>query len=118
MPGGDRTGPAGFGPMTGRAAGYCAGYSEPGYLNPILGRGYGFWGRGRGGFGRGFGRGFRRGFGRAYPYYGYEMPYGQVDMSPTQEADMLRHQVKEMEEEIKAINKHIGTLAKTSKKDE
>ncbi|MBN2210726.1 MAG: DUF5320 domain-containing protein, partial [Sedimentisphaerales bacterium] len=25
MPGGDGTGPAGFGPMTGRAAGFCAG---------------------------------------------------------------------------------------------
>ncbi|MCK4238634.1 MAG: DUF5320 domain-containing protein, partial [Candidatus Lokiarchaeota archaeon] len=27
MPGGDRTGPGGLGPMTGRALGYCAGYS-------------------------------------------------------------------------------------------
>jgi len=34
MPGGDRTGPAGMGPMTGRAAGYCAGYNVPGYMNP------------------------------------------------------------------------------------
>ena len=34
MPGGDRTGPAGMGPMTGRAAGYCAGYPVPGYMNP------------------------------------------------------------------------------------
>jgi len=30
MPGGDGTGPAGMGPMTGRAAGYCAGYPVPG----------------------------------------------------------------------------------------
>lgn len=35
MPGGDRTGPMGMGPMTGRAAGYCAGYPVPGYTNPI-----------------------------------------------------------------------------------
>ncbi len=48
MPGGDRTGPGGMGPMTGRAAGFCAGYSVPGYMNPIPGRGFGF---GRGGFG-------------------------------------------------------------------
>jgi len=47
MPGGDGTGPAGMGPMTGRAAGYCAGYPVPGYMNPVGGRG--FWGRGRGG---------------------------------------------------------------------
>ena len=31
MPGGDRTGPMGQGPMTGRGAGYCAGFGMPGY---------------------------------------------------------------------------------------
>lgn len=38
MPRGDGTGPAGQGPMTGRAAGYCAGYNSPGYANPGWGR--------------------------------------------------------------------------------
>jgi len=38
MPGGDGTGPAGMGPMTGRAAGYC--------VYPARGGGYGGWGRG------------------------------------------------------------------------
>jgi len=67
MPGGDRTGPAGMGPMTGRAAGFCAGYPVPGYANPVGGRGMGMgWGRGRG-FGRGFGWG-RAGYG--LPAYG------------------------------------------------
>jgi len=48
MPGGDGTGPAGQGPMTGRAAGPCAGYEVPGgYANPIPGWA-GFWGFGRG----------------------------------------------------------------------
>jgi hypothetical protein len=42
MPGGDGTGPMGMGPMTGRAAGYRAGYAMPGYANPIGGRGRGF----------------------------------------------------------------------------
>lgn len=51
MPRGDATGPAGLGPMTGRAAGYCAGYNMPGYANPIGGRGFGM------GYGRGFGFG-------------------------------------------------------------
>jgi hypothetical protein len=47
MPGGDRTGPMGMGPMTGRAAGYCAGYPVPGYMDPIPGRGFGpGWGGG------------------------------------------------------------------------
>ena len=52
MPGGDRTAPVGMGPMTGRAAGYCAGHSVPGFVNPVPGGG--FWGWGRGG-----GRGWR-----------------------------------------------------------
>lgn len=83
MPWGDGTGPMGQGPMTGRAAGYCAGYNMPGFMNPAWGRGlptaygaagypvapaYGApvgYGYGRGlGFGRGFGRGRGRGFGR------------------------------------------------------
>ena len=40
MPLGDGTGPRGMGPMTGRAAGYCAGYPVPGYMNPVPGFGY------------------------------------------------------------------------------
>ncbi|MFQ6108294.1 MAG: DUF5320 domain-containing protein [Candidatus Aminicenantales bacterium] len=87
MPAGDRTGPWGLGPMTGRSMGYCSGYPFPGFMNPGpgLGFGRGFWfGRG---FGFGRGRGWRRGrFGRfwgypyppAMPYYGHPfgMPYG------------------------------------------
>ncbi len=47
MPRGDGTGPAGMGPMTGRGAGFCAGFRVPGFLNSSPGRGLGF-GRGRG----------------------------------------------------------------------
>jgi len=43
MPLGDGTGPAGLGPMTGRAAGFCAGFPMPGYMNPAVGRA-GFYG--------------------------------------------------------------------------
>lgn len=62
MPRGDGTGPTGMGPMTGRAAGFCAGYNTPGYMNPAPGRGFRI-GFGGGGFGRGRGRGFGMGFG-------------------------------------------------------
>jgi hypothetical protein len=80
MPWGDGTGPAGLGPMTGRAAGYCAGYSTPGYANPY-GRGWGMgmdrsWGprfRGQGRRFGGRGRGLRRGY-APYGPYGYS-PY-------------------------------------------
>jgi hypothetical protein len=77
MPFGDGTGPAGMGPMTGRAAGFCAGYPVPGYMNPVGGRGYWGWGRGfrGGGFGRGRGFGWgRAGYGLA-AYGGAVSPY-------------------------------------------
>jgi hypothetical protein len=73
MPRGDRTGPWGFGPMSGRGMGYCSGYPYPGFMNP--GPGFGFgpgFGMGRG-FGRGFGRGrgWRRG---GFSFWGYPYP--------------------------------------------
>jgi len=66
MPGGDRTGPWGEGPRTGRRAGFCSGYGMPGFMNrsvwpPFGGR----WFSRPGFFGRvGFGFGFAR-YGRA-----------------------------------------------------
>lgn len=83
MPWGDRTGPLGFGPMTGRGLGYCAGFPYPGYMNPGypgfgfgLGRGFGF-GRGYGrGLGFGRGRGWRRmGFFPGMYYYPWSVPF-------------------------------------------
>lgn len=51
MPGGDRTGPMGMGPMTGRGAGNCEGESVSGLAGTPGGRGRGFGG-GRGRRGR------------------------------------------------------------------
>ncbi len=125
MPGGDRTGPMGMGPMTGRAAGFCAGYTVPGYMNGIPGRGFGF-GRGRGfGFGRGLGLGFRggRGWGAlpyaapAYPYAGaapvYGAPYGAAP-NPQQETDMLKGQAEYFEDALEGIKKRIAELESAS----
>ena len=126
MPGGDRTGPMGMGPMTGRAAGYCAGFSVPGYVNPVPGRGRGFGrGLGRGlGRGRGWGRSF--GFrGAAYahgnPYYGdpyLAAPYYGPEPDPQQEAQMLKEQAKAMQGEISAINERIKELGADKKSEE
>jgi len=118
MPGGDGTGPVGLGPMTGRRTGYCAGYSAPGYANTIPGRGRGF-GYGRGfGRGRGRGRGFGREFdsGLGYPY-AYGNPYGvssyPANVTPKEEADMLRAEAKVMQEEISAINQRVKDIEST-----
>jgi hypothetical protein len=47
MPGGDRTGPMGEGPMTGRGAGFCTGNSQAGYSSSFSRLGLGLR-RGRG----------------------------------------------------------------------
>ncbi len=122
MPRGDGTGPGGLGPMTGRGAGYCAGYAVPGFMNPYGGRlGLGF-GYGRG-YGRGFGRGrgYGRGFWPAYPYpIASPMPYGggfyQPAAEPKQEMEMLAEEAKALKEELEAINKRITELEETEKK--
>jgi hypothetical protein len=41
MPGGDRTGPLGKGPMTGRGMGYCTGVTGFGRFGKSRGRGFG-----------------------------------------------------------------------------
>ena len=113
MPGGDRTGPHGSGPRTGRALGYCAGYNTPGYVHPGFGRGYG----------RGFGRGFR-GRGRGFWWRGYRDPYywdqsynlGLYPIpSKDEEKSYLEEMVKDLEEEIKQIRNRIQELSKDKK---
>lgn len=129
MPGGDGTGPLGLGPMTGRAAGYCAGYPVPGYLNPIPGRAW--FGLGRGWFGRGGGRGWRNWFyatglpgwvrfnmglpawgNRINPYYG-AYPYGP-ELTPEQEKDMLKSQAEFLKQQMEDIQQRIRTLEKAT----
>jgi len=121
MPWGDGTGPLGLGPKTGRAAGYCAGYPVPGYMNPVPGRG--FWGRGRGWFGRGGGRGWRHWYyatglpgwmraGVGYPAFGgWNVPYG-YSPTPKEEMDMLKEQSELLKEQLEEVQKRISELEK------
>jgi hypothetical protein len=74
MPFGDGTGPAGMGPMTGRAAGFCAGFPVPGYMNPMVG-GAGFYGRGVPAFGPYGTRSYGYGAPYAAPYAGWVNPW-------------------------------------------
>ena len=69
MPFGDGTGPRGMGPMTGRGAGYCAGFGRPGFANPVPGRGWPDFG-----WVRPYGYPYAGWYG-ATPYMGYGYPY-------------------------------------------
>lgn len=112
MPGGDRTGPMGQGPGTGRAFGYCEGFDSPGFKKGVgggMGRGFGH-GRGMGmGRGRGFGHG--RGFGGTYSgsFPGYpRMPF----MSKEDEVKLLKNKSDALSRTQKDIEKRLGELEK------
>jgi len=115
MPGGDRTGPRGLGPRTGRSLGFCSGYNSPGFANPGFDRGFGRgWGRGQG-FGRGLGVRGRGFWWRGYrdPYYWPQDPF-DVNSQPNkdEEKDYLEDLVKNLEEEIKTIKERLKELSK------
>lgn len=117
MPGGDRTGLRGMGPMTGRQSGYCAGYAVPGYARSIPGRGWFGYGRGRG-FGRGWRHWTHAGHpGKTHPWmyppaYGPGLfPYDQ-EMTPQQEMKALRDQAEILRKQLGDIQGRISTLKK------
>jgi len=103
MPRGDGTGPAGMGPMTGRGAGFCAGFAAPGYANPI---GCGF------GFGRG--RGFRRMFyATGLPRWArFDVPNtsGAYFASEADEKELLKRQAKLLENQLDDVKKRLEEL--------
>ena len=109
--------------MSGRAAGYCAGFGMPGYANPMPGRGFGMgFGRGRGFRGRGFGgggRGWRHrfhatglpGWMRSGEYavpFPSPAPYPKPD--PEIEKQALRNQAEALESELNSIKKRLSEI--------
>jgi len=110
MPRGNRMGPAGLGPMTGRGMGYCAGFNIPGFAN----RAGGFI---MGGFGRG--RGFRN------MYYMTGLPawarYGGFTAPDTislDEKTLLDSRQKVLEEELNLIRKQLKKLEEQNKEED
>ena len=121
MPYGDGTGPGGMGPMTGRSAGYCAGYTVPGFQNSMPGRGA---------FGRGIGRRGGRGWRNMYYATGlpgwvrapmdYPVHSGGIfqdtrypfspEMTPQQEAEVLKNQARVIQENLNSVNERLKEL--------
>ena len=114
MPGGDHTGPAGQGPMTGRARGYCSGFDVPGSMNRFPGGRVG--GRG-GGFGRGGGRGWR------HQYYATGLPgWARLGEGPQagfgpyaadasgSEVKYLKAEARSLKVQLKQVEKRLAEL--------
>lgn len=101
MPRGNRSGPEGWGPRTGRGLGYCSGFGAPGYVNPAPPRGGGGWSHGPWGCGRGYAPG---------PYaapaaYAYPPPY-----SREQERDTLQGEIEGLERRLEAVRQRLEEL--------
>ncbi|MBC8206671.1 MAG: DUF5320 domain-containing protein [Kiritimatiellaeota bacterium] len=91
MPRGDRTGPAGAGPMTGRGMGICAGFNQPGFVTG-------------GGGGRGMGRG--RGFNFRNRFFAGWQHIPQAPAQPLNKAEqvsMLKEQMTRIQQQIEAL---------------
>lgn len=120
MPGGDRTGPMGMGPLTGRAAGYCTGSAVPGFMSAPGGGGF----RGRGG-----GRGRRNwfyatgltGWQRAaagMPAFGgrqFVQPFAASPgvppaVSKEQELDLLKQQTDSLGNSLQQLKQRLDEL--------
>ena len=114
MPRGDGTGPAGFGPISGRGLGYCAGYAAPGYQQGLAGRG--FWGcsRVRGGGSGAGGNGWRnRFFATGQP--GWQ--HTESGMGANQELASLKAQAEQLQSTLDAVRKRIDDLLFGAPKD-
>ena len=131
MPGRNRTGPWGTGPLTGWGAGYCAGIDEPGPA-----RAFGIRGGGRAAFGGGRGRRGRHmyyatglpGWSRRWaaappfppadtsysptapPYPGAGPWFSPPSVPPQDEAESLKKQAEYLEEALAGIKNRLEDL--------
>jgi Family of unknown function (DUF5320) len=98
MPGGDRTGPTGAGPRTGRGMGYCSSNDQPGYAGaaPAFRCGFGFR---RAGMGRGW----------RHRFYATGIP-GWVPPTQEQETADLKAQADLLKTQLDAIQKRLKEL--------
>jgi len=111
MPGFDRTGPMGAGPMTGGARGRCN-PANAGNAPRYYGTGYGLGLRRgfRGGYGPG--RGYGRGYGWGYGVPAYGVP-AATPADPAAELDALKAQAAQVKSTLDAIENRINALKKT-----
>ncbi|MBN1896204.1 MAG: DUF5320 domain-containing protein [Candidatus Aenigmarchaeota archaeon] len=98
MPGGNGTGPAGMGRMTGRGMGYCNGFQAPGFASAGFGRGRGnrFWARNTG----------LPGWQRANDYQAYPV----VQPTKEQEIQYLEEEKEMLKQELESIKQSIKSI--------
>ena len=104
MPRGDRTGPRGIGPMTGRRLGFCVGNDRPGF--DIESRN----------FGHGYGQGFGHGNGwRGQMGYGQRYAHGRFsdeEVHGVSQKTLLENDVRILKEQLASIEKQLSEIDK------
>ncbi len=104
MPRGDRTGPAGMGQQTGRAAGFCAGFESPGFVNRRGGQGFRWQ----------CGQGTKRGWRNRYcaPTFLANMQQGTTQ----NELEYLKEQAQYLTRSLDEINKRVEHIQAENQK--
>ena len=103
MPHGDRRGPNGNGPKTGRGLGFCYGNETAGFTNME-----------RGGRGVGYGRG--RGFGNQHRYggHGYGINqmrrYVQSDFVGVSEKTLIENEINILKDQLTALEERLKNI--------
>lgn len=104
MPRGDRTGPIGLGPRSGRGAGYCGGTGVPGFTSRPMGAG----------FGAGFGRGWRHWFwATGLPgWLRFGAPPAQTSTGEpaNSEKEILTRQMDALQQELDLVKRRLDQL--------
>lgn len=102
MPRGDRRGPEGMGPMTGRRAGFCSGAGRPGYMYSGEANGSPrFSGRRGAGMGRGAGAGYGRNYG-VYP------PSETFVDERYSEKDFLKQEITVLKDQLEVLEQRLS----------
>lgn len=106
MPRGDRTGPEGYGPRSGRGLGYCNGFKSPGFTKgtPRFRR--------EGRYGPGFGR--KRGYGyrwRSIPEYFASYPDELYHVyNPDDEKQFIERAIVDLESKLKSLRDRLKQI--------
>ena len=114
MPRGDRTGPLGEGPMSGRQLGYGAGYDSPGFTK---GRSAGMGRRffNRLGFGRAYGGGLHNRGNIRQTEHGYFQKFrDSADYDKGYEMnqiDSLKSEMQDLRDDLKKIMERLETIS-------
>lgn len=103
MPGGDKTGPSGMGPMTGRQMGFCTDHDHPGYV--IHNSNFRSF---RGESGRGGNR-------RRWFNYGNN-PFDNIPVAS--EKTLIANEINVLKDQLSALEKRLSGINKGENKNE